>query len=102
MSERAEKRKISVDDRALQEAGINNDEITILATFHQTPAFSALMKFLKYSRRQSELKLRSPEASIEQLRYHQGCVGALNELADLIAEDLPEWYNNGTRSKGGR
>lgn len=61
-----------------------------------------MMKFLRYSRRQSELKLRSPEASIEQLRYHQGCVGALNELADLIAEDLPEWYNNGTRSKGGR
>lgn len=102
MAERAEKRKISVDDRALREAGITDDEITILATFHQTSAFFALMKFLKYSRRQSELKLRSPEASIEQLRYHQGCVGALNELADLIAEDLPEWYNNGTRSKGGR
>lgn len=74
----------------------------ILATFRETPAWGALLKFLKYSRRQSELKLRSPEASIEQLRYHQGCVGALNELADLIAVDLPEWYNSPTRSKGGR
>lgn len=94
--------KPAIDDSALHQAGIGDEDVAILVAFQASGEWQILQKLMKYLKFQADLKLRSPLSTMEEIRHHQGRLGSLNELANLIEVDLPEWYKMGTRSKGGR
>lgn len=94
--------KPAIDDKALRAAGIDSEELKILVAFQQSVEWSVMKKLLKYHRFQSDVALRNPRSSMEDIRHHQGRIGELNELTNFVETDLPQWYNAPTRSKGGR
>lgn len=94
--------KASVDEDGLRAAGISSKEIEILVAFRGSPEWAVVKKLLKYHKFQSDVALRNPRSSLDDIRHHQGRIGELNEFTNFVEQDLPEWYNSRAAKKAGR
>jgi hypothetical protein len=94
--------KPSVDEDGLRSAGISSKEIEILVAFRQSAEWAVVKKVLKYHKFQSDVALRNPRSTLDEMRHHQGRIGELNEFTNFVEQDLPEWYNSRAAKKAGR
>lgn len=85
---------------AIYAANLTERDVGELIAFRQSVTWELLKKVMHAMRKQSDVGLRNPLATIDVLRNHQGRVGQINELVNFLEVDLPEWYNKRTTQKG--
>jgi hypothetical protein len=94
--------KQSIDETSLQEAGISESDVGLLVAFAASEEWKILLKLMKSFNAKNEMMLRNPTSTLDWMRVAQGRIGQLNELANMISLDLPEWHNAPASKKAGR
>jgi hypothetical protein len=71
------------------------DEAVHLAHLRTTPGWAVLRLLLSELNNGTTVSLRDRTKTLEDLRFCQGQADAAGRIADIVEEEVPQWYNEG-------
>lgn len=73
---------------------LTEEEMLHLRQIGEHPAWNTLRKILKDMDDAMTISLRDRSADVQDLRYYQGVSACAGRLADLVEEDVEQWYKD--------
>lgn len=72
------------------------EEARDLARLHEHPGWRVLRILLKGMMDGTTVALRDREKGLEDLRFCQGQADVAGRIADIVEDEIPSWYKEGT------